>query len=136
MKKLALAVIGVIALSSAAMAKPDREPNIDRLQLTQEQSAQMKSLHESMQKEREATHAAHQAEMKNLLENPTFNADQARKMHQKHRDDRAVQKLQHKHAVYQVLTPEQRAEYLKAHDGKGPRMNHDGKGHKGHRQHQ
>ncbi|OYQ75324.1 Spy/CpxP family protein refolding chaperone [Wohlfahrtiimonas sp. G9077] len=135
MKKLALVVMGVVALSSAAMAKPDRDHDMNRLQLTKEQSAQMQSLHESMQKEREATRNAHQAEMKNLLENPTFNADQARKMQQKHRDDRAVQKLQHKHAVYQVLTPEQRAEYLKAHDGKGPRMHQDDKGHKGHRHH-
>lgn len=135
MKKLALVVMGVVALSSAAMAKPDRDHDMNRLQLTKEQSAQMQSLHESMQKEREATRNAHQAEMKNLLENPTFNADQARKMQQKHRDDRAVQKLQHKHAVYQVLTPEQRVEYLKAHDGKGPRMHQDDKGHKGHRHH-
>lgn len=121
--KIALTVIAIAALSGSAMAQMhqgnQRHNMMDgdcnymskEIQLTDEQRTQMKALHESMRTENQTAREARRAEMDKFYNNPTFNADEAKQLAQKHRDDRAVRKMKHRHAMNQILTPEQRAQH-------------------------
>ncbi|GAA5096785.1 Spy/CpxP family protein refolding chaperone [Wohlfahrtiimonas larvae] len=121
--KIALTVIAMIALSGSAMAQMhqgNKNHNMDdqaynhmsqELKLTDEQRAQMKTLHENIRTENQAAREAHRAEMEKFYNNPKFNEDEAKQLAQKQRDDRAVRKMKHRHAMNQILTPEQRAQH-------------------------
>lgn len=120
--KIALTVIAITALSGSAMAQMhqnNQRHNMDgncdymskEIQLTDEQRTQMQALHESMRTENQAAREARRAEMNKFYDNPTFNADEAKTLAQKHRDDRAVRKIKQRHAMNQILTPEQRAQH-------------------------
>lgn len=138
--KIALTVIAIAALSGSAMAQmhqgnprhnmmdSDHNHMSKELQLTDEQRTQMKALYENMKTENQTAREARRAEMDKFYNNPTFNADEAKQLAQKHRDDRAVRKMKHRHAINQILTPEQRAQHtqmMKGQKGKH-RMNHRG----------
>lgn len=121
--KIALTMIAIVALSGSAMAQMhqnnqrhnmmDNDCNYmgQSLQLTDEQRSQMQTLHESMRAENQTAREARRAEMDKFYNNPTFNADEAKQLAQKHRDDRAVRKMKQRHAMNQILTPEQRAQH-------------------------
>lgn len=146
--KIALTVIAIAALSGSAMAQMhqnnqrynmmDGDCNYmgQSLQLTDEQRTQMQSLHESMRAEKQIEREARRAEMDKFYNNPTFNADEAKQLAQKHRDDRAVRKMKYRHAMNQILTPEQRAQHTQMMQNnqnnrhmKGQKGNHRMNGH-------
>ncbi len=119
--RIALTVIAIAALSGSAMAQMhqnnhkmmDKENHYmsQSLKLTDEQVAQMKSLHEEMQQENKTARDARHAEMNKFYNNPKFNAEEAKQLAQKQKDDRIVRKMKHRHAMNQILTPEQRAQH-------------------------
>lgn len=123
--KIALTVIALISLSGAAMAQMNQNGHGQRqnmmnngynntcqeLQLTDEQVAQMQSLRDNMRAEKQAAREARRAEMNKFYNNPTFNADEAKQLAQKHRDERAVRKMKHRYDMNQILTPEQREQH-------------------------
>lgn len=119
--KIALTLLAVIALSgTSAIAQQHRNHDnmknnrymSQELNLTDEQRTQMQSLHESMRTENQKARETRQAEMQKFYDNPTFNADEAKSLAQKHRDDKAVRQMKHRHAMHQILTPEQRTKQM------------------------
>lgn len=121
--KVTLALIGILSLSSAAMAQMGNGQGMmhnggqhqymmgQQLNLTTEQQTQMQQLHNQMQAENQTYRDARRAEMQKFYDNPTFNEAEAKNLAQKHRDDRAVRKMKYRHAMNQILTPEQRAQH-------------------------
>lgn len=121
--KIALTVIAIVALSGSAMAQMHQGNQKNHmmngdcnymgqsLQLTDDQRAQMQTLYENMRVEKQTAREARRAEMNKFYNNPTFNADEAKQLAQKHRDDRSVRKMKYRHAMNQILTPEQRDQH-------------------------
>lgn len=122
--KIALTIIAVVALSGSAMAQMHQGNQRNHtmqgdcnymgqsLQLTEAQRAEMQTLHETMRTENLAAREARRAEMDKFYNTPTFNEDEAKQLVQKHRDDRAVRKMKYRHAMNQILTPEQRTQHM------------------------
>lgn len=125
-KKIALTVMGVVFLSTAAMAQ--KNDNVDgncpgyngsgyhmgyqnNLNLTDEQYNKMQELRNSMRAERDTAREAQRQEMEKFYNSPNFDAKEAQKLAEKHRNDRDVQRMKNRHAMTQILTPEQRTQY-------------------------
>lgn len=130
--KIALITIALLSLSGAAMAQHHKmDGHHDKiskeLKLTDEQTAQMKALHESYRAEQKTAREAQRAEMNKFYNNSTFNADEALKISQKNHNDRTVRKMKFRHSMTQILTPEQRALHTEMMNNK--RKGGHGKGH-------
>ena len=116
-------------LAGSVNAKPQEgQPNRDMhrlfagLELTESQKDQLKALHQAHQTENQALRdanqadkAAHQAKIKALLADPSFDDQQAQALisegSAKHQA-MALKQLQRKHAMLQLLTPEQQEKFL------------------------
>lgn len=144
---IAMLVSASFAATSYAQHVPPEGPkggpayHMDSLNLTPEQKAKMDAIRDEMRKQNDASHKARQAEMKALLNSPTFDEAKAKAMISKGNDERALRRLKQHYDMYQVLTPEQRQKYMESmnnmhnngrhakgmHNGNKP----NGKGHGG-----
>ncbi len=115
--KIALTVIAMISLSGIAMAEGNNKQakHYDhvskQLNLTDEQRAQMQTLHQNIKAENQEARKAHQTEMESFFNNPTFDENKAKELIQKNKDQHAVRKMKFRHSMYQILTPDQRNQH-------------------------
>lgn len=131
--KIALTVLTIISLSGISMAQhgKDHQQHYDKmsqeLQLTDAQRTQMQDLHKQMKVDNQALHATKHKEMQNFYNQPKFNEAEAIALINKNRDAKAVLQMKHKHAMTQILTPEQRlrhAELMQNHRKHGKKHRH------------
>lgn len=114
--KMTLILTGLIALSSTAMADMDFDKNcqkqtqkmVKKIGLTQEQSTQFKELCETTRATYQEQRQIRKAELNKLYDAPTFDAVAAKDLVLKQRENRMIEKMKYRHAINQILTPEQR----------------------------
>jgi len=140
-----IAAIGSMSALMPAVAKMDGERGqhrlerlVERLDLNDQQATEVKRL---VSEHRNATQRPDKAakdekrqqyhtEFKAMLEAPTFNAVAVQAQldqHRAQRQARMINKLQLKHAIYQLLTPEQQTSYLNMLEKQMKRKHHGGK---------
>ncbi|MBW8192270.1 Spy/CpxP family protein refolding chaperone [Neiella marina] len=126
MKPILIALCCTIGLASAgAMAKcngPKMGKILKQLDLTSEQQTQIQTIRQTQKSEGEAQREAmasvrdsNRASMKALMENPTFDETEALRLIEEkatHKQTRALARMQAHHAIMQVLTVEQREQFL------------------------
>ena len=105
-----------------------RKMGFKKLNLTDEQKAEMKAIMASHREANKETKLAHKAEMKALMEDPAFDEEKAQALinqREAQRADKQLSMLKLKHQMFQVLTDEQKAKYeelqmqgKKGHKGK------------------
>lgn len=138
--KIALTLIALVSFSGLAMAeshKGGHKNHYDhigqQLNLTDEQRAQMQTLHQSIKTENQEARLAHQAEMEKFFNNPTFDENKAKELIEKNKDQNSMRKMKYRHAMYQILTPDQRAQHSQLMQNNG-RNKKDQTKHKHHNQ--
>jgi len=140
-----IAAIGSMSALMPAVAKMDGERGqhrierlVERLDLNEQQETEVKRLvtehRNATQRPDKAAKAQKRQQyhtaFKAMLESPTFDrvAVQAQlDQHRAQRQARMINKLELKHAIYQVLTPEQRTSYLTMLEKQMKRKHHGGK---------
>lgn len=115
--------------SGERMGRDGLPRGFDKLNLSQEQKNQIKALMQQNQQQRAQMGETRRAQMQQqlesrrveeqrLLQNPTFDEAAARQLlnqrinsQQQQMVEFELKRLQHRHAIFQILTPEQRAQW-------------------------
>lgn len=109
-------------MAGAAVAKPGPQRMLAGLDLTETQKVQVKELFEAnraaaeaSREERQSARAEHKAKMKELLSATPIDTDAVKALKaegEAHRKAMADKRLEHKVALLNILTPEQREKFL------------------------
>jgi Spy/CpxP family protein refolding chaperone len=94
--------------------KKSKNMGFEKLNLSEQQKQQMKSITTASKKQRENEKLAHQTEMQAFMQASTFNEKVAKTLIEKQQSDqvtRKISKLKRNYQMYQILTDEQKKQY-------------------------